>query len=336
MGYFTNYLEKKVIDHCLKTTAYNPPGPIYLGLFSATPNYAGGGTEVIYTNYARQPIYFGTAAARSIAQSGIVTFPQCGATGDTAAYWGLFDALTSGNLLAYGSLSASQGIVSGNTPSVASGQVTVSFNAGVIFTTIADTILAWLFAGSWTIAYSGGTGSQPSPGATVTGNSSGATATLISVTGTWASSGTLYLAGKSGAFTNGEQLNITGGVHCTNAQGTPYDAVSTLAQATNVKAGLSTSTPTDAGGNITEPSNGYAQVSFNTWNAASPVSNVETATNNGAIVFSPGPTGSWGTITYGILYLDTTPFVYAAVTNQSPQNGDTVEWLTTAFTISLQ
>ncbi len=82
---------------------------------------------------------------------------------------------------------------------------------------------------------------------------------------------------------------------------------------------------------ITEPSgNNYAQVEFDTWNAAS--GNPEAATNNGAITM-PTPSGSWGLITYSVLYLDTTPAARATVTNQTPDNGDTVEWLDTQFSV---
>jgi len=259
-GYLTNYLEKKVLDHILKTASYSPPAAnsIFLALFSVTPGPTGGGTEAAYTNYQRQAIPFGAAAARAIAQNALVTFPQCGSSGDTAAYWGLFDLVSGGNLLAYGSLSVTQGIVNGNTPSVASGQVSVSFQAGVVFTGLADTILNWLFA-----------------------------------------------AGS-------------------------------LSQPTHVKVGLSTSTPADDGTGITEPSgNNYSQETHDGWNAASPVSTVETATNN-LVITMPTPSGSWGLITYGVLYLDTTPAVRATVPNQTPNSGDTVEWLDTAFTVSLQ
>ena len=89
-----------------------------------------------------------------------------------------------------------------------------------------------------TLAYSGGAGAQPSPGATVTGGTSGATATLVKVSGIWGTSGTLYLINKSGTFVSGETLNIpTGsGVSCVNAQG--GDAV-------NIKLTLATITLTD-------------------------------------------------------------------------------------------
>ena len=257
MGQLTNYTEKKVLDHILKTASYSPPATVYLGLSTADPTHDGSGwTDPTYTGYARKALTMGAAAARAITQSGAVNFDPCTVGSSTVGWWGLWDNSTGGNLLAYGALSVAKGIVVGNTPSVASGQVSVSFTAGVIFTGLADSILDWLF----------------------------------------------------------------------RAQ--------SLSQPTHVKIALSTSTPADAGTGITEPSgNNYAQVSFDTWNAAT--GNPEAATNNGAITM-PTPSGSWGLITYAVLYLDTTPAFYGTVTNQTPDNGDTVEWLTTVFSVSIQ
>ena len=79
--------------------------------------------------------------------------------------------------------------------------------------------------GWYKLAYANGLGVQPVAGETVTG-AGGATAKIISVTGTWATSGTLYLYNRNGtAFANGENITFSGGGSCTNAQGTPYDAV---------------------------------------------------------------------------------------------------------------
>ena len=107
-----------------------------------------------------------------------------------------------------------------------------------------------------------------------------------------------------------------------------------LTQPTHVKLALSTTTPTDGGPNITPPSgNNYSQSTFDTWNAAT--GNPEGATNNGTITM-PTPSGSWGLITHAVLYLDTTPAFYGTVPNQTPDNGDTVEWLDTTFSVTIQ
>ena len=256
-GRLTNFTEKKILDHLLKTASYSPPATVYLGLSTADPLHDGSGwVTPTYTGYARKAITFAAAGSRAIAQTGAVTFDPCTVGSSTVGWWGLWDQASGGHLLAYGTLSVSKIIVPPNTPSVASGQATVSFSAGVVFTALANSILDWLF----------------------------------------------------------------------RAQ--------TLAQPTHVKIALSTTTPADAGTGITEPSgNNYSQVNFDTWNAAT--GNPEAATNNGVITM-PTPSGSWGLITYGVVYLDTAPAFYGTVPNQTPDSGDTVEWLTTQFSVSIQ
>lgn len=67
--------------------------------------------------------------------------------------------------------------------------------------------------------------------------------------------------------------------------------------------GVSTTTPTDAAGNFTEPSGGsYARVNIVTadWNSASGTAPT-VVTNANAIAF-PAATGSWGALTHGGLF----------------------------------
>jgi hypothetical protein len=65
---------------------------------------------------------------------------------------------------------------------------------------------------------------------------------------------------------------------------------------TNLYVGLSTTTPTDAGGNITEPSgNAYARTVCNGWTRSG---TAPTQVQNTAAVTFPTATGSWGTLTH--------------------------------------
>ncbi|MCP4213922.1 MAG: hypothetical protein GY765_04655 [bacterium] len=66
--------------------------------------------------------------------------------------------------------------------------------------------------------------------------------------------------------------------------------------------GLSTTTPTDAGGNITEPGAGaYARVTQtnNQTNFPDATNGVK---NNGAVITFPKATASWGTVTHFVMY----------------------------------
>ena len=148
MGSLTQYAQKKVLDHLLKGASYSPPAHVYLGLSTANPTDDGTGwASPTYTGYARKELDFGAAAARVITQNATVTFDPCTVGSSVVTHWGIWDQLAAGgNLLAYGTLSAPKTIVVGNTPSVASPDITVTFSAGGVFTAMADTILNWLFA----------------------------------------------------------------------------------------------------------------------------------------------------------------------------------------------
>jgi hypothetical protein len=147
MGSLTDNCEKYVLDHLFKTTLFTPPTTVYIGLSTADPTDAGSGwADPTYTGYARKAISFGAAGGtRVIAQNAQVTFDQCTNGTSVVTHWGLWNAVAGGTLMAYGTLSANKTIVTGNTPSIASGQVTVTFSAGGIFTAFSSTVLDWLF-----------------------------------------------------------------------------------------------------------------------------------------------------------------------------------------------
>lgn len=73
-----------------------------------------------------------------------------------------------------------------------------------------------------------------------------------------------------------------------------------LAKPTAFYLALSTTTPTKAGGNVTEPSgNGYARVQVT---AAQFDSAASSATTTNVEKAFPQATGSWGTITHAVFY----------------------------------
>jgi hypothetical protein len=128
---FVDSVEQKLLDHFLTDPAYTPPATMFIGLSSTTPTEAGANfTEPSTGAYAR----VSTAAADWNAASGtapatktnsaVKTFPT--ATADWAAgsnltYFGLFDASTAGNLLAFGALTTPKPVLNGDTPSFAAG-----------------------------------------------------------------------------------------------------------------------------------------------------------------------------------------------------------------------
>lgn len=150
MGSLSDYAELELLDHVFNA-AYSPVATVYLALCTADPTDAGTGASMNECansgNYARTAISFGAAASRRITQDATVTFPTANGAWGTVTHWAITDGGThgAGNMLAHGSFSVSKAVISGNTPSVASGQVYVEFSAGAISTYLANKLLGLMF-----------------------------------------------------------------------------------------------------------------------------------------------------------------------------------------------
>ena len=119
MTALSSYAEVKILDLLFRNTAYTSP-TAYLGLFTSDPTDSASGTEVSGNGYARIRIDNKMAAAAT----GV---DNSGAFG-TVTHIGIFDASSSGNLLAHGALSASKVISDGDTFQINSGSLTVTID----------------------------------------------------------------------------------------------------------------------------------------------------------------------------------------------------------------
>lgn len=152
MAAFTDFLENKLIDFLFRgqalgitgasAAAGSGPTSLYIGLLTAAPSDTGGGTEVSGGSYARVTVsssltnWAGTqAAASTTASSGTsgttsnnsaITFPAPTANWGVVTHIGIYDASTSGNLLAYAPLTISKTINNGDAaPSFAAAALTI-------------------------------------------------------------------------------------------------------------------------------------------------------------------------------------------------------------------
>ena len=125
MAGITNYLENKLLDHVLRGSsgAYTGPTTVYLALYSAAPNDAGGGTEIGVT---RQSVTFSAASGGTIANSGSISFSSMPAV--TVSHVGVFDASTSGNLLFHGALTSSAAVADGDTFTIQANDLQISLD----------------------------------------------------------------------------------------------------------------------------------------------------------------------------------------------------------------
>jgi len=103
---FSDYLEDKVLDHVFGGSAYTAPTTLYVGLFTSTASDSAAGTEISGNSYARQSAAFtvsGTSPSTA-ASSANIEFPAATGSWGTITYAGIFDASSSGNMLAYAQL----------------------------------------------------------------------------------------------------------------------------------------------------------------------------------------------------------------------------------------
>lgn len=121
----SDYLESKVLRHIIGAAAYTAPASIYLGLLSSDPGETGGGTELSGGSpaYARKPITWGTESGGTVANSVAVSVNV--PTG-TATHWGLFDAVSGGNLLYSDSFESPIATASGTPLVFAIGDITIT------------------------------------------------------------------------------------------------------------------------------------------------------------------------------------------------------------------
>lgn len=145
MAAASDFLENRLVDHILRGQTFSATSPanLFVALYTAAPNDAGGGNEVSGNNYARVSVsralasWAGTqGAGTTTASSGTggvtsnnvtITFPTPSGTWGTVTHFAILDAATGGNMFFHGALTTAQTINAGNTVSFAPGQLTITF-----------------------------------------------------------------------------------------------------------------------------------------------------------------------------------------------------------------
>jgi hypothetical protein len=130
-GSKSDYLENKLLDHVLGNAAYTAPATVYIALYTTAPTDAGGGTEVSGGSYARKDVTNNStnwpAASGGAKSNGTeITFATATADWGTVVAFGIFDQLTSGNLLYWATLTTSKSILNGDTAKFAVGDIDIT------------------------------------------------------------------------------------------------------------------------------------------------------------------------------------------------------------------
>ena len=113
---FSNTFETHVLNYVFTATSVTRPTAWYLALFTSNPAEDASGTEVSTsgTAYARQSASF-TVSGNTATTSAAIEFPEATGSGfGTVTHVGVFNASSSGTLIAYSALSASKAIAAGD------------------------------------------------------------------------------------------------------------------------------------------------------------------------------------------------------------------------------
>lgn len=130
----SDYLEVQIGTHLLRTSSWTKPSAIYVALFTTIPNDDGtGGTEVSGTGYARiqhgpsDATWTAPTTSGIFANIGVIQYGSPTANWGTITAFGLYSAVSGGNLFAKGSLTGNVTVNSGDpAPAFADGALTVT------------------------------------------------------------------------------------------------------------------------------------------------------------------------------------------------------------------
>ena len=129
MASFSDYTENLVLNFLFTTNTATRPTEWYVGLFTGAPSDTGGGTEVSGSGYAR--VATGTitvsGTATTATNSAAIEFdPASGGNWGTITHAAIFDAETSGNMLAWAPLTVSRIINDGDVFRIPASSLTIT------------------------------------------------------------------------------------------------------------------------------------------------------------------------------------------------------------------
>lgn len=126
MANLSTYSINAVLDAFFRNIGFTSPTTVYLALYLTDPTPNDIGTEVSGGSYTRMPVTFTAPSGGAIQNTVDITFPTATANWGTVAFAGIRDALSGGNLLAFGPLSI---------PKTVSIADILKFTAGNVFVT---------------------------------------------------------------------------------------------------------------------------------------------------------------------------------------------------------
>ena len=123
----TNTFETTVLTWLLTASSATRPTSWYIGLFTAIPNEAGGGTEVSGGAYVRNAATF-TVTGNTASNSAAIEWAAATGSWGTITSIAIFDAVTAGNMIGYAALTTSKTIATGDVFRIPAGDLDVTLD----------------------------------------------------------------------------------------------------------------------------------------------------------------------------------------------------------------
>jgi len=117
MAALSDHAEALLLDWLMTNGSATRPTAWYVALYTVAPSDSGGGTEVSGNGYAREAVTFAAATSPggTTSNTNAVSFTASGGNWGSITHIGIHDAVSGGNLLWHGAMTASKTVNDGDT-----------------------------------------------------------------------------------------------------------------------------------------------------------------------------------------------------------------------------
>jgi len=124
---FTNAFETTILNWGFTVDSATRPTSWYVALYTVAPNDTGGGTELSGDAYVREASTF-SVTGDTASNTGAIEWAAATGSWGTVVAIGVFDAVSAGNLLAYGNLTSSKTIQTGDIFRIPAGDLDITLD----------------------------------------------------------------------------------------------------------------------------------------------------------------------------------------------------------------
>jgi len=131
MGSLTDYFERKVLNAFCGNDAAMASTSMWVAMYTATPSDASGGTEVTGGNYARKSSgawSTATGASGWVANTATITYATATLSWGNVSHFALLDDSSTGNMVAWATLTATRDIGTNDVAAFAIGSLTIALD----------------------------------------------------------------------------------------------------------------------------------------------------------------------------------------------------------------